>query len=202
VNLFDVLILGIVNFCLIRGIFRGLIKEGIALIGVFIGFCAASSYYAWIAELLSHWFSNDPYLRMVGFLSVFLGIVIITNILIPTIKYMLGLDFIWSVDKSFGGSLGITKGFLVSCIALIIFTAFLPKGSSIIAESKLSRHMTPLFEKLVLLTPKEMQHDFFEKIEGYKKAWKNASDTEANSRQKLKRSLADDLMHRSPTAAK
>jgi membrane protein required for colicin V production len=192
VNLFDVLILGIVNFCLIRGIFRGLIKEGIALIGVFIGFCAASSCYAWIAELLSHWFSNDTYLRMVGFLSVLLGIVIITNMLIPTIKYMLGLDFIRSVDKSFGGGVGITKGFLVSCITLIIFTTFLPKNTSIIAESKLSRHLTPLFEKLVWVAPKEMQHDFFEKMEGYKKAWKNASDTEANSRLRLKFSLANE----------
>lgn len=191
-NLFDVLILGIINFCLIRGIFRGLIKEAVALIGVFVGFCAASYHYAWIAELLSNWISNEIYLRIIGFLSVFLGIVIITNMLIPTIKYILGLDFIRSVDKSFGGGIGITKGFLVSCITLIIFTTFLPKGTSIIAESKLSRHLTPLFEKLVWVAPTEMQHDFFEKMEGYKKAWKNASDTEANSRQKLKCSLANE----------
>lgn len=191
-NLFDVLILGIVNFCLIRGILRGLIKEGVAFISVFVGFCAASYNYAWIAELLSNWISNEIYLRIIGFLSVFLGIVIITNMLIPTIKYILGLDFIRSVDKSFGGGVGITKGILVSCIMLIIFTAFLPKGTSIIADSRLSRHLTPLFEKLVWVTPQEMQHDFFEKIEGYKKAWKDESDKEANSRQKLKCSLANE----------
>ena len=172
-NLFDVLILGIVNFCLIRGILRGLIKEGVAFIGVFVGFCAASYHYAWIAELLSNWISNEIYFRILGFLSVFFGIVIITNVLIPTIKYMLGIDFIRGVDRSFGGGVGITKGFLVSCMMLIIFTAFLPKGTSIIADSRISRHLTRISEKIILMSPKEMKHEFTEKIEVYKKTWKN-----------------------------
>jgi membrane protein required for colicin V production len=85
-NLFDVSILGVVNFCLINGIFRGLIKEGVSLIGVIVGFYAASYYSAWIAELLSTWISSEIYFRIIGFLIVFLGIAVITNVLIPMIK--------------------------------------------------------------------------------------------------------------------
>ncbi|MGD8765502.1 MAG: CvpA family protein [Desulfobacteraceae bacterium] len=172
-NLFNVLILGIVSFCLIRGIFRGLIKEAASLIGVIAGFCAASYYYAWIAELLSNWISNEIYLRILGFLSVFFGIVIIINVLIPTIKYMLGIEFIRVVDRSFGGGIGIIKGLLVSCMMLITFTAFLPKGTSIIADSRISRHLTRISEKIILMSPKEMKHEFTDKIEVYKKTWKN-----------------------------
>jgi uncharacterized membrane protein required for colicin V production len=113
------------------------------------------------------------YFSILGFLSVFLGIVIITNLLIPTIKYILGIDFIRGVDRSFGGGVGMTKGIIFSSILLIVFTAFLPKDTSIISDSQLSRHLTPFSEKLIFATPKEMEHEFFEKIESYKKAWKN-----------------------------
>jgi hypothetical protein len=44
-NLFDVSILGFLNFCLINGISRGLIKEGVSLMGVIVGFWAACYYY-------------------------------------------------------------------------------------------------------------------------------------------------------------
>jgi membrane protein required for colicin V production len=161
VNLFDVSILGIVSFCLVRGIFRGLIKEGVSLIGVIVGFCAASYYFAWIVGQLSNWISNEMYLRILGFLSIFLGIVIIINVLIPAIKYILGLEFIRGVDRSFGGGVGMTKGIIVSSTLLIIFTAFLPKGTSIISDSQLSRYLTPFSEKLVLVAQKKMKHEFF-----------------------------------------
>lgn len=172
-NMFDVLILGIVNFCLIKGIFQGLIKEGLSLIGVVVGFCAASYCSAWIAELLSSWISNEIYFRMLGFLILFLGIVIITNVFIPKIKYILGIDFIRGVDRSFGGGVGITKGIIVSSIFLISFIAFLPEDATIISNSHFSRHLTPFSEKLVFVAPKEMRHVFFDKIESYKKAWNN-----------------------------
>jgi membrane protein required for colicin V production len=171
-NLFDMSILGIVNFCLINGIFRGLIKEGISLMGVIVGFCAACYYYDRAAALLSVWISNEIYLRILGFLIVFLGIVIITNVLMPMIKYMVGLDFIWGVDRSFGGGIGIIKGLFVCCMMLIIFTAFLPKGTSYIAESTISRYLLQASEKIIIVSPRQMKHEFTEKIEIYKKTWK------------------------------
>jgi membrane protein required for colicin V production len=171
-NLFDVSILGVVNFCLINGIFRGLIKEGISLMGVIVGFCAAGYYYDRTAALLSIWISNEIYLSIIGFLIIFLGLVIITNVLIPVIKYVIGLDFITGVDRSFGGGIGIIKGLFVCCMMLIIFTAFLPKGTSYIAESTISRYLLQASEKIILVSPRQMKHDFNEKIEVYKKTWK------------------------------
>jgi uncharacterized membrane protein required for colicin V production len=89
------------------------------------------------------------------------------------IKYILGIDFIRGVDRSFGGGVGMTKGVIFSSILLIVFTAFLPKDTSIISDSQLSRHLIPFSEKLIFATPKEMEHEFFEKIESYKKTWEN-----------------------------
>ena len=88
------------------------------------------------------------------------------------IKYLVGLDFIKGVDRSFGVGIGIVKGLFVSCMMFIIFTAFLPKGTSYIAESKISRYLIRPSEKIVLVSPMEMKHEFNKKMEVYQKAWK------------------------------
>ena len=170
-NLFDASILGILNFCLINGIYRGLIKECVSLFGVIVGFYAASHYYAEVSKLIIIFKSHDIYARILGFLIVFLAIIIIANVLIPIVKYVLGLDFIRGVDRSFGGGIGIIKGLFVCCMMLIIFTAFLPKGTAYIAESKISCYLIRASEKIVSVSPMKMDHEFTEKIEAYKKTW-------------------------------
>jgi membrane protein required for colicin V production len=171
VNLFDIFILCIVTFCLIRGVFRGLIKEGVSLIGLIAGFCAASYYYVLIAELLFNWISSETYFRTLGFFTVLLGIVIITNVLIPPIKSILGIDFIRGVDISIGAGVGIIKGLIVSCIMLIVFSVFFPRGASFIADSRFSINLIRISEKIILVSPHEMKNEFTEKIDFYKKTW-------------------------------
>jgi membrane protein required for colicin V production len=170
VNLFDGLLLGIYIFCLIKGVYRGLMRECVSLIGVMGGFYAASHHYTWIENLLSSWISNEIYLRILGFFSIFLAIVFIFNLMIPAIKHILRLDFIQIVDRSFGGAIGMIKGFIISCILLIAFTAFFPRGALIISGSRLLKPLSPLSEKLVLLVHKDMKHEFFTKIDSYIKA--------------------------------
>jgi membrane protein required for colicin V production len=172
-NLFDASILGILNFCLINGIYRGLIKECVSLFGVIVGFYAASHYYAEVSKLIIIFKSHDIYARILGFLIVFLATIITANVLIPIVKYIVGLEFIRGVDRSFGGGIGIIKGLFVCCMMLIIFTAFLPKDTAYIAESKISRYLIRASEKIVSVSPRAMEHEFTEKIEVYKKTWKN-----------------------------
>ena len=70
-NLFDIGILVILGFCLIRGGFRGLIKEMSAIIGVFGGFYGAYTYYPLVAKLLSRWMSDAGYSNILAFLIIF-----------------------------------------------------------------------------------------------------------------------------------
>jgi membrane protein required for colicin V production len=144
--------------------FRGLVKESVSLIGVVAGFCAASYNCAWLTKLLSDWIANEAYLRILGFFSIFLGIVFIFNVMIPVIKYLLGLDFMRAVDLSLGAGIGMIKAIVVSCILLIIFTTLLPNGTSMVSDSRLLQPLASLSEKLVLLGDKEVKHEFLEKI--------------------------------------
>ncbi|MBW1983457.1 MAG: CvpA family protein, partial [Deltaproteobacteria bacterium] len=52
-NTFDIIIAAIFGYCLVRGLFRGLIKELASIIGVLSGFYAAYTYYQEAARMMS-----------------------------------------------------------------------------------------------------------------------------------------------------
>ncbi|MGD8721013.1 MAG: CvpA family protein, partial [Desulfobacterales bacterium] len=62
-NPFDILTIVILAYSVIRGIFRGLIKEMSSIVGVLAGYYAAYSYYALVAAVLSRWITNTAYVN-------------------------------------------------------------------------------------------------------------------------------------------
>lgn len=170
-NPFDIVIIIVLGVCLIRGVFRGLIKELSSIIGVFGGFYAAYTYYPDVAVRLSGWISNTSYLNILSFLIVFCGVFFIIGVLGVIIKYILNIAFLGWLDRIFGGGFGIFKGILIVSVLLIAFTAFLPKGAPVIKNSRLAPHVTLIAETMSKVIPKEMKQNFSEKIEGLKKSW-------------------------------
>jgi hypothetical protein len=90
-NSFDIVVAVILGFCLIRGIFRGLVKEMASIIGVLAGFYAAYTYYPEMAGLLSRWISNTVYLNIASFMVLFCLILIVISILGVVLKYLMSI---------------------------------------------------------------------------------------------------------------
>jgi len=171
-NPFDVFIIVILGFCLIRGLFRGLVKEVSSIIGVLGGFYAAYSYYPVVAKWLSRLMSNSAYLNILGFLIIFCVVLIIVNILGIILKYLLNIAFLGWVDRIFGIAFGIVKGVLIVAVLFIILTAFLPKGVALIKNSLLAPHVIWVSENMAKVIPQDMKKDFSDKLGEFKKAWK------------------------------
>ena len=153
-NLFDIAIIIIVGFSLIRGFFRGFIKELFSVIGLFVGFYAAYTYYHQIAKLLSQWITDTSYLNILSFLIIFCGIYFIISIIGVIVKYILSVSFLKWADWIFGAGLGAIKGILFVSILLIILITFLPKGTPIIKKSRLSPHFYWYRQKWLRLFPR------------------------------------------------
>ncbi len=171
-NFFDIVIIIILGFGVIRGVFRGLIKELASIIGVLGGFYAAYSYYMVLARLLSRWISNVAYLNILSFLIIFCGILIIISILGVVIKYVLNIAFLGWVDRICGAGFGIIKGILIASVLLITLTAFLPRNAPVIKNSMLAPHITLVSEKMAKVVSRDMKHNFKVKLAELKKAWK------------------------------
>jgi len=162
----------IVCFCLIRGIFRGLIKEISSIIGVLAGYYAAYTYYVFPAKLLSKWLSNTGYINILSFLIIFCVVFIVISILGIIIKYLLSISFLGWVDRICGAGFGFIKGILIIAILLVVFTAFLPKGSPVIKKSFLAPHVAYISEAMAKVVPKDMKQQFRIKIKELKSVWK------------------------------
>ncbi len=171
-NSFDILVSIIFGFCLIRGIFRGLVKELSSIIGVMAGYYAAYSYYPPVAKFLSQWVSVVAYSRLIGFLVVFIAVFLIISILGVIIKYLMSIAFLGWADRISGGIFGLIKGLLIASVLFIVFTTFLPKNASIVKDSAVAPYLSHISTQMAKIANKEMKQEFAKKIEGLKKAWK------------------------------
>ena len=70
-NPFDILIIIILGYCLVRGLFRGLVKEVSSIVGVFGGFYTAYLYYEGVVKWLSRFIADTAYLNILSFLIIF-----------------------------------------------------------------------------------------------------------------------------------
>jgi membrane protein required for colicin V production len=170
-NPFDILIVTILAYGLIRGIFRGLVREISSIVGVLGGFYAAYLYYPHAAKLMSAWIYNSAYLNILSYLVIFSMVVIIVGILAVVIKYLLNIAYLGWVDRVCGALFGVLKGMLVICVLFIVLTAFLPKGASIVKNSTLSPYVATVSEVIAKVLSKDMKANFSTKIEDLKKSW-------------------------------
>ena len=109
-NPFDIFIIIVLSYSIIRGLFRGLVKEASSIIGVLGGFYAAYSYYPMVAKLFSGLTINASYLNILSFLIIFCSVLIIISILGIVIKYLLNVAFLGWVDRICGVGFGLIKG--------------------------------------------------------------------------------------------
>lgn len=171
-NLFDMLAIVILAFCVIRGMFRGLIKEISSIIGVLGGFYAAYTYYTFPAGLLFRWVSDPAHVNIVSFLLIFCIVFLAISMLGVVIKYVLNIAFLGWFDRICGTGFGLLKGILLVSVLLIIFTAFLPKGAPLVKDSVLAPHVSLVSERMIRVVSRDMKQQFAEKIEELKKTWK------------------------------
>jgi membrane protein required for colicin V production len=170
-NLFDIVIIIILGFCLIRGGFRGLVKELSAIIGVFGGFYGAYTYYPLVAKLLSRWISDVGYGNILAFLIIFCSVFLIISILGIIIRYVLNLVFSGWVDRVGGVAFGLLKGALIVSVLFIALTTFLPKGAPIIQKSLLCPYISMVSSAMAQVVSKDMKQKFLVKYEELKKGW-------------------------------
>ena len=170
-NPFDIVVIVILAYGLIRGVFRGLVREISSIIGVLDGFYAAYTYYPRVAQLIAPWIADSGYRNILGFLLIFSAIVIVVAILAVVIKYLLNIAYLGWIDRLTGAVFGFAKGVLVCCVIFIVLTAFLPKGAPLIKKSTLAPYGARASEIMAGVLSQDMKNKFLVKIKELQKYW-------------------------------
>jgi membrane protein required for colicin V production len=176
-NLLDIIILIIVGFCLVRGIFRGVIQEISSIIGVLAGFYAAYTYYPRLAPVLKHAIPDAAHLKIFAFLILFCGVFIVISLIGLLIKKLMKIVFMGWIDRILGAGFGLLKGALIVSVLLLALTTFLPGQSRVIKHSVLAPHIMKIPETISRVTPKSMRKEFESNIKEIHAFWKKHSRT-------------------------
>lgn len=198
-NPFDIVIVVVIAFCLIRGAFRGIIKEASSIIGVIAGVCAGYIYYKQLAVLLEKFgqiFPNSAYINIISFLVLFCIVFAAVSALGILIKYLLKIVFLAWIDKLCGAGFGFIKGVMIVSVLLMILTTFLDPGVSIIKNSVLCPYVSTASEAMSRFASKEMRNKFSSKIEVAKKSWgeRAAKAIKKNVNKKTIENIAKDVV--------
>ena len=172
-NLLDCVLIVILAYCLIRGIFRGLIKEVSAIVGVLAGYYAAYTYYPHLARHLERWISNPGYLNIISFLILFMTVFWVISFIGVILKYLMNIAFMGWTDRITGALFGALKALLINIVLVLALTTFLPRNAAIIRDSKGAHGLMRFSAYLIEVTPKEMKNSFETKMKELRKSWKN-----------------------------
>ncbi|MCU0590075.1 MAG: CvpA family protein [Desulfobacterales bacterium] len=170
-NAFDIIVGVILVYGLVRGVFRGLVKEVSSIIGVLGGFLAAYSFYGVVGGYLSGVVSSYAYRNLLAFLIIFCTVVVLVNVLAIVIKYLLKIVFLGWLDRLGGVVFGFIKGTLIVAVLFLALTAFLPKGAALIRESLMAPYVSIVSEKLATVVSNDIKREFAAKLDELKRAW-------------------------------
>jgi membrane protein required for colicin V production len=170
-NAFDIVVGVVLTYGVIRGLFRGLVKEVSSIIGVLGGFLVAYSFYGAAAGYLQGLVSSPAYRNLLAFLIIFCVVVVVVNVLALVIKYLMKIVFLGWLDRLGGVVFGFIKGVLIGAVLFLALTAFLPKGTPLIKDSLTAPYVATVAEKMAVLVSSDIKREFATKLDELKKAW-------------------------------
>lgn len=157
-NLLDYIIIIAMVYLVVKGIFRGFIREIASLAGIVIGIILAYVYLPELTQFLKRYLPSTQILPFVSFAVIFAIILVIFNIIGWGLMKSLKKAFLGWFDKSLGACLAVLKGIILIYVALILLTFFLPAKTPLIAGSVLAPWVIKSYQSM----SKVISPDFYE----------------------------------------
>jgi membrane protein required for colicin V production len=152
-NILDIIIIAAIVFFLIRGIFRGIVREIGSLAGVVLGIWLANAYHPQLANLLKGLIPPGNYLPIIAFALIFLVVLVVCNLLGWVFKKFFQKIFLGWVDRILGACLALLKGIVLSYLIIVLVTFLAPQGSPLVTQSRLAPLIITSYQTMVGLIP-------------------------------------------------
>ncbi len=170
-NIFDIVIIVVISFCLIRGLFRGIVREVSSIVGVVAGFYGAYYYFPLISPYFAKWISSAGYRNLLSFFVLFCAILVLVTLVAHLIRYFLNIAFLGWVDRFCGMIFGGAKGILIVSVLFTMLTTFLPGNSTVLTNSRFSPPVAKVSEAVTLFINNNMKKELQTKLKRIRKQW-------------------------------
>jgi len=163
-NILDLIILGLMTFFLIKGIFRGFFREVSSLAGVIFGFLVGNHYYRPMANLLTDHIPFEKFLPLISFIVLFIVVLIVFNLFGLLLHHLFKRLFIGWFDRGFGVAFALTKGIIISYLLIVLLTFFMPSKNPLIVKSKAARFVIVTYQSMARLISPDLYKTWKKRI--------------------------------------
>jgi membrane protein required for colicin V production len=136
-------------FFVLKGIFRGFLREVFSLIGVVLGIWAGVYYQLDLASYLGSYLPETSYLPLISFVAVFSLMVIGCNLLGMIFKLFFFKIPKGGIDRALGASVAFIKGVVVTYLLIVMLTFLLPSKTPLIAGSRLAPLIIVSYQSMI-----------------------------------------------------
>ena len=182
-NVYDIFVVSILGVSLAIGLWKGFIKQVLALAGVIVGYFLSVSFYQQVALYLTGLDENVA--QITSFLLILLASVIvfmILNVLFSKFIDAIGLSFF---NHAGGGALGAVKGWLLVAVVSLVLVAFLPIGSPLLRDSMTLPYVMRSLESVKKAVPEDLRMKYFAKLQALQ-AYRFGDEVKKKSSEMLK----------------
>jgi membrane protein required for colicin V production len=154
----DIAICVILAYFLIRGIFRGLVKEVVGILGLFVAFWAASAYWKAGADQLTPIIDSGTYRAVLSFVVIYLIVYFLIGLMSVFVDKIVKITITPLSSGLAGAGLGLFKGAALCVIVLAASTAFLKSDHTFYTDSWTWPKAEPLCQKVKEWMPESLRN--------------------------------------------
>lgn len=153
----DYALLVIMGYFFLRGLFRGVVKEIVAVLGIFVAFWVASLYWPLGEEHLKPIFDLPGQRGVISFFLIFVVVYFLTGIISIFFDKIVKMTISPVLSAIFGSVVGLTKGILFCAVLMTVPLTFLKPDEKFFTSSELWPHLQPLTNQAKAWMPEALQ---------------------------------------------
>ena len=140
----DIALMVIMGYFFLRGIFRGVVKEVVAVLGLFVAFWVASVYWPLGEEHLKAIFDLEGQRGIISFVFIFFVVYFLISVISIFIDKIIKLTISPVISALLGAVVGTVKGILVCSVILIGAETFIKPTESFFTKSEMWPYFQPV----------------------------------------------------------
>jgi membrane protein required for colicin V production len=162
--MFDVVVLAVIGILALSGLWKGLVRQVVGLLGLVLGFTVAMKFYALFATRFLPGFRPATG-NLIGFLIILVGCMIAASLVGWIIGKVLSAAGLGAMNRIAGGLVGAAKGYFAVAAVTMMLIAFLPTNSPVLRDSRSIGYIEPMARVISKLAPKSIRAKYEEKAD-------------------------------------
>ncbi|MEW6266635.1 MAG: CvpA family protein [Thermodesulfobacteriota bacterium] len=159
-NTLDLILLAILAFFFLRGVFRGFVKETAGVAGLVAGFLLANTYYPAAADSLKPFVQSISYRHALGFELVFLVSFFLVSLVGILLDTLIKINISNVTNGLLGAVIGVGRGLVLLAVVVMAVPAFLRSETTIFKESQSWPYIRALSESFKEFVPADLKKSF------------------------------------------